>query len=100
MSFRNKLLAVFSITIALVVALVAGIVSYSARRSFERTDQARTTALESQFRRDFDRRRHDAAEQVSAALGHQRQAGQRERHGGIDLLCSTAGCGDRKAAVG
>jgi len=62
-SFRNKLLAVFSITIALVVALVAGIVSYSARRSFERTDQARTTALESQFRRDFDRRRHDAAEQ-------------------------------------
>jgi two-component system nitrogen regulation sensor histidine kinase NtrY len=66
-SFRNKLLAVFSITIALVVALVAGIVSYSARRSFERTDQARTTALESQFRRDFDRRRHDAAEQVSAA---------------------------------
>ena len=67
MSFRNKLLAVFSITIALVVSLVAGIVSYSARRSFERMDEARSSALESQFRRDFDRRRRDVSEQVSAA---------------------------------
>lgn len=66
MSFRNKLLAVFTVTIALVVALVAGIVSYSARRSFERIDQARTAALETQFRRDFQRRRRDVAEQVSA----------------------------------
>ncbi len=66
MSFRAKLLLMFSVSIVIVVALVSAIVSATLRRSFERLDQERAAALITQFRNEFARRGQEVAQRVAA----------------------------------
>ena len=62
--FRRKLLAVFALTVFLSVAAVALLVSAVARRAFERSEDERTAALVSQFRREFNRQGEDVGRRV------------------------------------
>jgi signal transduction histidine kinase len=55
MTFRRKLLAVFSLTVFLSVAAVAWLVSAMTRRAFDKADNDRTAALVTQFQREFER---------------------------------------------
>jgi two-component system, NtrC family, nitrogen regulation sensor histidine kinase NtrY len=66
MIFRRKLLAVFALTVFLVVAAVALLVSALTRRAFEQTEGVRTTALVTQFQREFERQGEEAARRVEA----------------------------------
>jgi two-component system nitrogen regulation sensor histidine kinase NtrY len=56
MTFRRKLLLVFSLTIFLSVAAVGLLVSAVTRHAFDRSENERATALVAQFRREFSRR--------------------------------------------
>lgn len=64
MSFRTKLLAVFTLTVVVAVGAVAWTVSAAMRSSFERLDEQRTKALVAQFRHEFDRRGEEVTERV------------------------------------
>ena len=66
MSFRAKLLLMFSVSVVIVVALVSAMVSVTLRRSFERLDEERTSALVTQFRNEFARRGQDVSRRVEA----------------------------------
>ena len=66
MIFRRKLLAVFALTVFLVVAAVTLLVSALTRRAFEQTEDVRTTALVTQFQREFERQGEEAARRVEA----------------------------------
>jgi signal transduction histidine kinase len=66
MTFRRKLLAVFTLTVFVSVAAVALIVSAMAHRAFERVDEERTAALVGQFQREFNRRGEDVVQRVQA----------------------------------
>jgi len=65
-SYRAKLLALFTATVVLVTAVVAGLASTSLRRSFERQDEQRTAELLSQIRREFSRRGDEVSRRVAA----------------------------------
>ena len=64
--FRRKLLAVFALTVFLSVAAVALLVSAVTRRAFEHSEDDRTAALVTQFRREFNRQGEDVARRVEA----------------------------------
>jgi two-component system, NtrC family, nitrogen regulation sensor histidine kinase NtrY len=64
--FRRKLLGVFALTVFLSVAAVAWLVSEVTRRAFVHSEDERTAALVSQFRREFNRQGEDVARQVEA----------------------------------
>jgi two-component system, NtrC family, nitrogen regulation sensor histidine kinase NtrY len=66
MNFRRKLLGVFALTVVLCVVTVAWIISFSARRSFERANEERTAALVAQFRREFIRRGDEVVRRVES----------------------------------
>ncbi len=66
MTFRRKLLAVFALTVFLSVATVAWLVSVVTRNAFEKSEAQRTTALVTQFQREFGRRGDDVARRVEA----------------------------------
>jgi two-component system nitrogen regulation sensor histidine kinase NtrY len=66
MMFRRKLLTVFALTVFLSVAAVALLVSAVTRRAFERSEDERTAALMTQFRREFNRQGEDVARRVEA----------------------------------
>lgn len=66
MTFRRKLLAVFSLTVFLSVAAVALLVLTVTRNAFEKTENERTAALVAQFQREFDRRGEDVARRVGS----------------------------------
>jgi two-component system, NtrC family, nitrogen regulation sensor histidine kinase NtrY len=66
MMFRRKLLAVFALTVFLSVAAVALLVSAVTRRAFDRSEDERTAALVTQFRREFNRQGEDVARRVGA----------------------------------
>ena len=55
MTFRRKLLTVFALTVFLSVAAVTLLISAVTRRAFDRSEDERTTALVTQFRREFNR---------------------------------------------
>jgi len=65
-SYRAKLLALFSATVVLVTAVVAGLASTSMRRSFERLEEQRTNQLLSQFGHEFTRRGDEVSRRVGA----------------------------------
>ena len=70
MTFRARLLMVFTVTIAVTVAMVVWIVSSSTERAFERLDNERTAALVEQFRKEFAQRGEEvvrAAERIAKA---------------------------------
>src|SRR5271167_2821595 len=66
MMFRRKLLTVFALTVFLSVAAVALLVSAVTRRAFDRSEDERTAALVTQFRREFNRQGEDVARRVEA----------------------------------
>ena len=66
MMFRRKLLAVFALTVFLSVAAVAWLVSEVTRRAFVRSDDDRTGALVTQFRREFNREGEEVERRVEA----------------------------------
>ena len=66
MSLRQKLLLLFSLTVAAAVAAVAWTVLVRIRQVFERHDQEETALFVSQFQREFQ---HRSAE-VAAAVDH------------------------------
>ena len=66
MRFRRKLLAVFALTVFLSVAAVAWLVSEVTRRAFVRSDDDRTAALVTQFRREFNRQGEEVERRVEA----------------------------------
>jgi len=65
-SYRAKLLALFTVTVVVVTALVAGLVSTSMRRSFERLEEQRTAELLAQFRHEFSLRGDEVSRRVQA----------------------------------
>ena len=66
MSFRKRLLLMFALTIALVVALSSSAVWVLLRRSFERANEERADALTAQFRAEFVRRGEEVSRRVEA----------------------------------
>ncbi len=66
MSFRKRLLLLFALTIALVVALSSSVVWVLLRRSFERANEERADALTAQFRSEFARRGDEVSRRVEA----------------------------------
>jgi two-component system, NtrC family, nitrogen regulation sensor histidine kinase NtrY len=66
MSFRRKLLLLFALTVSFSVAAIAWIVSDFSRRTFERANEERSTALVAQFQREFNRRGEDVVRRVEA----------------------------------
>ncbi len=64
MSFRSKLVIVFTLTVVAAVALVAWVVSSSTRRAFEEFDRQRSAALVAQFRREFTQRGEEVVRRV------------------------------------
>ncbi len=62
--FRRKLLGVFALTVFLSVAAVALLVLAVTRRAFDRSEDERTAALVTQFRREFNRQGEDVARRV------------------------------------
>src|SRR6266446_5427166 len=66
MTFRRKLLSVFALTVYLSVAAVAILVSAVTRRSIDRSEDERTTALVTQFRHEFNRQGEDVVRRVES----------------------------------
>jgi signal transduction histidine kinase len=66
MSFRVKLLLIFTLTVAASVALVAWGVSVSTQQAFERFDEQRTSAIVAQFRSEFEQRGNEISARVRA----------------------------------
>lgn len=66
MKFRRKLLLAFAVVVCVCVVAVAWIISALAKRNFERNDEQRTSALVTQFRREFDRRGDSVVRQIDA----------------------------------
>src|SRR6202045_469288 len=64
MSFRTKLLALFTVTIITAVTLVGWGVSSYTRRAFELFDRQRSDALVAQFHREYDQRGEEVAHRV------------------------------------
>ncbi len=66
MMFRRKLLAVFALTVFLSVAAVTLLVSAVTRRAFDGSEEERTAALVTQFRREFSRQGEVVERRVAA----------------------------------
>ena len=66
MTFRRKLLSVFALTVFLSVAAVAFLVSAVTRRAFDHSEDERTAALVTQFRREFNRQGDDVVRRVES----------------------------------
>jgi len=64
-TFRTRLLLLFTAAVVLPVGLVEWLVSGSTRRAFERMDAQRTADLVAQFRRGFARRGEDIVQAVN-----------------------------------
>ena len=64
MTFRRKLLAIFTMTVVLSVAGVSLLVLAFTRSAFEKNENGRTAALVAQFQREFTNRGADVARRV------------------------------------
>ena len=69
MTFRRKLLLVFALTVFLSVAAVTLLVSAVTRRAFDHSEDERTAALVTQFRREFNRQGEDVVRRVESIAG-------------------------------
>jgi two-component system, NtrC family, nitrogen regulation sensor histidine kinase NtrY len=65
-SFRRKLLLVFSITVFLSVTAVAWLVSVITRQAFEKANEERTSALVAQLQHEFNRQGDEIVGRVEA----------------------------------
>ena len=66
MSFRQKLLLLFAVTILLCVAVMSVSVYTTMRKSFEQANQDRANAVAAQFRAEFQRRGQEVTRKVEA----------------------------------
>ena len=66
MSFRRRLLLLFTLTVIVSVAVVTLIISGLAGRAFDRVNDERSAALVAQFRREFARRGEEVARKLRA----------------------------------
>src|ERR1051325_397622 len=66
MSFRRKLLILFSVTVALSVAAVSWLVQEVTRNAFEKTENQRTSELVTQFQREFSRQGEEVSRRVES----------------------------------
>ena len=66
MSFRQKLLLLFAVTILLCVAVMSVSVYGTMRKSFEQANQDRANAVAAQFRSEFQRHGQEVARKVEA----------------------------------
>jgi signal transduction histidine kinase len=66
MSFRQKLLLLFALTILLCVVVISVSVWSTMRRSFEQANQDRANAVAAQFRSEFQRRGQEVARKVES----------------------------------
>jgi two-component system nitrogen regulation sensor histidine kinase NtrY len=66
MSFRQKLLLLFAVTVFLCVAVISTSVYSTMRQSFERAGQERANAVAAQFRSEFQRRGQEVVRKVEA----------------------------------
>jgi signal transduction histidine kinase len=66
MTFRTRLLLIFTVTIVAAVGLVEALVLTSTRETFERAQLQRTNVLTEQFRNEFKRRGREIARTVEA----------------------------------
>lgn len=72
MSLRQKLLLLFSLTVAAAVAAVAWTVLVRIRQVFEQRDQEETALFVSQFQREFQHRSADVTATVDRIAGQER----------------------------
>jgi signal transduction histidine kinase len=61
MTFRTRLLLIFTVAVVTSVGLVEWLVLHNTRQAFERMEGQRVDALVAQFRKEFDRRRQEVA---------------------------------------
>jgi two-component system nitrogen regulation sensor histidine kinase NtrY len=66
MSFRQKLLLLFALTVLLCVVVISVSVWSTMRRSFEQANQDRANAVAAQFRSEFQRRGQEVARKVES----------------------------------
>lgn len=66
MSFRTKLLLLFTVTVIAVTVPVTWRISSRTRQAFENQDQQRTAAVAEQFRREFARRGAEISQRVES----------------------------------
>ncbi|HEX3570758.1 MAG TPA: ATP-binding protein [Acidobacteriaceae bacterium] len=71
MSLRQRLLAMFSLTVMLAVAAVTWIVSLRVRDAYNAQEQRRTAALVTQFRREFARSGTDVVQRLERMASSQ-----------------------------
>lgn len=64
MTFRTRLLVIFTVALVASIGLVEVLVLANTREAFERTETQRVEALVAQFRKEFDRRRDEIARAV------------------------------------
>ena len=64
MTFRTRLLLIFTVAIVAAVGLVEVLVLSQTREAFERAESQRVEALVAQFRKEFDRRQDEIARDV------------------------------------
>ena len=69
MSFRRKLLTVFALTVFLSVAAVALLVQLVTRNAFEKAENERTSALVTEFQREFSQRGEEVVRRVEGIAG-------------------------------
>jgi two-component system nitrogen regulation sensor histidine kinase NtrY len=67
MSFRQKLLLIFALTVFLCVEVISASVWSTTQRSFERANDDRANAVAAQFRSEFQRRGDEVVRKVEAA---------------------------------
>ena len=67
MSFRQKLLLIFALTVFLCVAVISASVWNSMQHSFERANDDRANSVAAQFRSEFQRRGDEVVRKVEAA---------------------------------
>jgi len=72
MSLRQKLLLLFSLTVAAAVAAVAWTVLVRIRQVFDRRDQDETSLFVSQFQREFEHRSADVAAAIDRIAAQER----------------------------
>ncbi len=65
MTFRTRLLLIFTVAVVASVGLVEWLVSAATRELFERLESQRADALVAQFRSEYDRRRQEIARAVN-----------------------------------
>ena len=98
MSLRQKLLLLFSLTVAAAVAAVAWTVLVRIRQVFEQRDQEETALFVSQFQREFQHRSAEVAAAVDArgeerVREHGVRAGAVGRCGALSDRGADAGAG-------